>query len=367
MILISKRIIGKGIKQAIKNPRIIKIIALDYLLNRKRLKEITNNDLKTGPKIIIITISEQCNYNCIFCNRYSPYLIKNPLKKIRSSTNFMSLETYTKLLDNLNDTKQIIISGTGEPLLNQNIVEMVSYAKKKGILSCIITNGSLLTPELIKKLVNAGLNGISISLTSMTNRTYQKIHPKINKNICNKIIGSIKILSNNNIIIRTTFVLNKLNYKEVDNILKIVASGNIDIVHFLPLGTFDETEYLKIPLRDQSDLNNKLKKIERELFKKDIPNNLKSYVNYYDLNVENLRTNAKCLFPFVGAYVSEDGHVSLCCRGKYLQDGFGNINKESFEKIWFSVKCKQFRNNLNINPLCKKCSAINLKDFPFNN
>ena len=63
----------------------------------------------------------------------------------------------------------------GEPLLNPNLVEMIKYAKKKGIKDvAFLTNAELLTEKKSKELVESGLDWISISADG-TDEIYNKI------------------------------------------------------------------------------------------------------------------------------------------------------------------------------------------------
>ncbi len=60
----------------------------------------------------------------------------------------------------------LILSG-GEPLLRDDIVELVAAAKAEGLIPAMGTNGVLLTPDLAKALASAGLRGIAISVDSL--------------------------------------------------------------------------------------------------------------------------------------------------------------------------------------------------------
>jgi len=355
----------KGILQSFKNPGIVRILLKGYLLDKKRIEGIITDNLKTGPENVSIGVSACCNYQCLFCRFHSKIAgdIKNN-KSFRGT--FMDLKTYFKILDCLRDTISIYLTGYGEPLLNPDILKMVSYAKERGILTCITTNGSLLTPELIKKLANAGLNGISISLNAGTNETYMKLHPTAKPDTFGKIKENIKLLSKYNIIVRVSFVLNKMNCTEVEEIIKTVINLNVDLVDFLPVRTVKGLEYLEINKWEQIKLNKRLAQNSRRLKKKNISNNINMYLKYYSLNTKNILMENKCYFPYISCYILENGIVYPCCNCNY---NLGNVNNVSFEKIWFSKQYNLFRSkilnknrlgNLAIKCGCDKCILVKM-------
>jgi MoaA/NifB/PqqE/SkfB family radical SAM enzyme len=69
----------------------------------------------------------------------------------------------------LRKTDGISIAG-GEPLLYPHLLELVRYIVFQGWKPIIITNGTLLTPELIKELKDAGLVGFTVHVDSHQNR-----------------------------------------------------------------------------------------------------------------------------------------------------------------------------------------------------
>ena len=60
----------------------------------------------------------------------------------------------------------LILSG-GEPLLREDMVDLVAAAKENGLIPAMGTNGTLLTLELAKELAAAGLRGIAVSVDSL--------------------------------------------------------------------------------------------------------------------------------------------------------------------------------------------------------
>jgi len=127
----------------------------------------------TTPFVIYVEPSGYCNLKCVFC----PHGIKGTtvLKK-----DLMSVKLFKKLVDDLSmfpdRIKLLRFSGTGEPLMNKNIVKMLQYAQEQNVAKRIelITNGILLTTDLIKNLPSL-LDRIIISIGGLCPEDYQRI------------------------------------------------------------------------------------------------------------------------------------------------------------------------------------------------
>ena len=124
------------------------------------------------PWVIYIEPSGYCNLKCQFC----PHGTEG--KKLKKD--FLTLNIFEKLVDDLlvfpNKVKLLRICGTGEPLLNRDIIRMLQYAQEKKIAERIelITNGILLNTDLIKNLPRF-LDRIVISIEGLCSEDYQRI------------------------------------------------------------------------------------------------------------------------------------------------------------------------------------------------
>lgn len=109
------------------------------------------------PSHIDVEAASSCQMRCPMC--YTTYMPDN-LKGA------MKWELYTKIIDEAarRNVYSIKLSWRGEPLLNKRIVDMVVYAKEKGIKEvAFLSNAELLTPKIAEQLVDAGLDWLSIS------------------------------------------------------------------------------------------------------------------------------------------------------------------------------------------------------------
>ncbi len=98
----------------------------------------------------------RCNLSCAYCNEYDDFSKPVPL-----SIMLRRLE----LLGNLK-TGVITLSG-GEPLLHPELDEIIQGIRKNATLAGLITNGYLLTADRIRRLNDAGLDYLQISIDNV--------------------------------------------------------------------------------------------------------------------------------------------------------------------------------------------------------
>ena len=139
------------------------------------------------PLHLDIEASCHCNLRCPFCAMRQKPISCGP-------GSFMSLDTFKKIIDEgakyglcaikLNSCER------GEPLLNKDLPQMIAYAKKKDITDVYFnTNAVLLDAEIGKKLIEAGLDRISISFEGTDSDFYEK--SRVGANF-EKVVKNIK-------------------------------------------------------------------------------------------------------------------------------------------------------------------------------
>lgn len=130
--------------------------------------------LAYGPHLAQLVITRRCNLSCGYCNEFdevSPPVPKQLLKQ---------------RIDKLASFGTWFLEFTGgETLLHPDLIELVGYgARYKFHERWIITNGYLLSPEIVHQLNDAGLTHLQISIDGVTpNATTVKVLKPLRKKI----------------------------------------------------------------------------------------------------------------------------------------------------------------------------------------
>ena len=111
------------------------------------------------PSHINFAITYKCNANCHHCS-ISADSIENERKDEE-----LNKEELFNVLKQIADMKiHFLALCGGEPLLHENIFEIIDFCKRNEIFVALATNGLVLNEELILKLKLHGLDSILISL-----------------------------------------------------------------------------------------------------------------------------------------------------------------------------------------------------------
>jgi MoaA/NifB/PqqE/SkfB family radical SAM enzyme len=108
------------------------------------------------PILAQIIPTRRCNLSCTYCNEYDRVSEPVPLEEMR------------RRIDRLADlgTGIVTLSG-GEPLLHPDVAELIGHIRRRGAVATMITNGYLLSPAVIDKLNEAGLDSLQISIDNV--------------------------------------------------------------------------------------------------------------------------------------------------------------------------------------------------------
>lgn len=130
-----------------------------------------------------IEASLKCNINCVMC----------PRDKITRPKSIMSPGLMDVLVDWLPDIEsELFFCGLGEPLLNPNIYDCLTTLCKRENITGITSNGLLLTPETVNRLIEAKVNFIHVSVPSLNKDVYERI---MNGSTFETVLGHLKYLS----------------------------------------------------------------------------------------------------------------------------------------------------------------------------
>jgi MoaA/NifB/PqqE/SkfB family radical SAM enzyme len=131
------------------------------------------NGLRLGLPVnhlakVYIEPTNRCNLECRTCMRNE---WSEPLGR-------MDRETFGRIRESLlafSPMPRVFLGGLGEPLFHPEIVEMVAEIKKLGAAVELITNGTLLTREMSRKLIETGLDMLWVSLDGATPESYADV------------------------------------------------------------------------------------------------------------------------------------------------------------------------------------------------
>ncbi len=108
------------------------------------------------PVMAHIIPIRRCNLSCTYCNEFDDFSKPVPVPVVKERLDRLAALGTT-----------IITFSGGEPLLHPDLDELIAHVRSHGIIAGMITNGYLLTPDRVKRLNDAGLDHLQISIDNV--------------------------------------------------------------------------------------------------------------------------------------------------------------------------------------------------------
>ncbi len=306
-------------------------------------------DHLTGPLTLHLELTDTCNLRCRHCS--AGRLPRNERK--------LTLKELESLFHSMRriGTFRLGLTG-GEPLLREDLIEIIDLAVKYELSPCLTTNGLLLTEAIAEELGKRQLAWLNISLEGATPQTHDYIR---GKGTFRRVLEKIALLSKS-CRFSLAFTLMKTNYHESRACAELAKQVGAEAAVFRPLypiGTANQHPELMLTFSEYLDALNDLATMEQELNASNVQlcNNHPWGPQTRLDSRSNVFTNFGCGAGNLVCSVSVSGDVSPC---SYLPTSYiaGNIKEEALEHIWSnSPVFKQIR-SLDGNSMCNRCDSF---------
>lgn len=270
------------------------------------------------PIQLDLEITTYCNLNCVMCVR----------KDMDITQEHMDLEMAKAIIEEFTSKGGVAIKWCylGEPMMYPHFIELLKYAKERGIVdNRIATNGHFLTPELSRRLLGAGVDNLILSIDSYKPNVYKQI--RVNGNL-EKVVKNLHYFKHlrdsmgyDKPTIQVQIIPLEQNQEEIDSgKYKAFFQPLCDIVWYSPW-------------------SNTFRKYRAP---------------------EERQPKFFCPAPFQRLLVRVNGEIWLCCGTPMKEKLIGRFQEMSIEDAWNSESIKDVReklNNGNVHLIssCKNC------------
>lgn len=253
------------------------------------------------PLCVDLELSSACNLNCPMCYTTTEHFKENVVRKN------MPYELFTKIIDEIaGKVPALRLSWRGEPMLNPHFLDCVVYAKNAGIPEVsTLTNGTYLDLDMFKKLVDAGIDIITVSIDGMLDE-YDKIRKPLKfEDTYRKLLEYATFKRANKLVKPLIKVQGVWNAIEPDpELYYSIFKPVTDLIAFNPL-----IDYLG---------KDELASIEYEK-------------DFY------------CPKQYQRLFIGSDGKAAVCNSDEYGTIDIGSANHMSIHDIWHGPKMSEFR------------------------
>jgi putative heme d1 biosynthesis radical SAM protein NirJ2 len=294
--------------------------------------------------------TKKCNLFCRHCYRDS------------SSAADMSGELSTaeglKLITEIRKAgfRLLIFSG-GEPLLRQDILDLIAQARAEGLIPAMGTNGTLLSRETASELKKAGLQGIAISVDSLDRKYHDDFRgqegafDKTQSGIENALRAGLKVQIN--------LTLTEKNQDELEKMISYYENKGVQALHpFFLVPTGRALSLAEEVLKKEAYFLMIKKILEKQKYTS-LELKPTCAPQFLPLAREmglQLRFTRGCLAGLAYCCILPRGEVHIC---PYLPIEVGNVRETTFTDIWLNSpvlhKLRDFRN---YGGACGRCKDI---------
>lgn len=309
------------------------------------------------PVNVIIDITNKCNLRCRHCSVWSD----------SQKTTNMSEHQVKMLLSDLEDWLGTFKFGFcgGEPLLRNDLIDIIQFACRKGIITGVISNGVLLDEKWAEQLLSSGISSVTISLDGITPQTHDFVRGTpgtfAQATAAVKHLKDLRKKYNSKTRITINTVILESNLDELVDILNWVETNDLDDIWFAPLGQNFGASVGNADWSKENDLwvkrLDKLDQVLDELIrrkKNGSPiNNTISHLNslrhYFRPNCSVKPPTCEAGITTIG--ISANGDMVLC---PYME-ALGNVMNSDLKEMWNSDKAVRIRNQIRT---CEKACYV---------
>jgi len=310
-----------------------------------------------GPHTVQIDPTNRCNNDCIACWCNSP-LLTDKAPSGEQKTQALSFSLIVSLLDELAEigVREIYIAGGGEPFCHPDIKDILRAVKRRGMIANVNTNFTLINEDMVRFLVETGIDFMTVSIWAGAPETYALLHPNKTEETFHQIRRNLTLLNQIKQGAPKTkvyHVLSTLNAHEFLKMVDFARETKSDAVEFTILDTIpDRTDRLLLTKEQQTLLYEQALALVSDpsraghvhLFKFD--QFLRRISGDQTLSGEhdkNIIDSIPCTVGWCFARVMADGNVNACLKAHRMP--VGNLHENSFLKIWNGAKQAEFRNH----------------------
>lgn len=298
----------------------------------------------SGPRIISWNTTLKCNLKCSHCYINAQ---DSPLK-----TELTTLQG-KQVIDQIAELGRcvLVLSG-GEPLLRNDIFELAEYAIKKGLITTLGTNGTLIDKTTAELIHSVGIRKVAISLDSSTPMVHDSFRGI--DGAWEKAVAGIKACLSSGVDVQLNVTMSRQNYTDLDQIISYAKSLGVKSMHLfflIPTGRGRNLHDLS-PETYERLLQDALGRNTADFEIK--PTCAPQFMRIAkQMGADVSRWSKGCIAGISYCRILPDGQVTPC---PYLPVKVGNLTATPLRDIWANSEVlKALRDSSRLKGKCGRC------------
>jgi heme b synthase len=293
---------------------------------------------KKGAELRLVAweTTRNCNLNCVHCRAAAtrgPY------------SGELDTDSALGLLDQIAGVgNPIVILTGGEPLLRADIFDIARYGTDLGLRMVMAPNGTLITESIARKMADAGIRRISVSLDGATREKHDRF-----RGVDGAFDGALKgieIAKNAGIEFQINTTITRVNLPEIPKIQELAVQLGAVAHHIFLLVPTGRGKYIVDQEITAEEYENTLNWFYEQRDKTPLQLKATCAPHYYRILRQRAKEDGKkvtfethgldavtrgCLGGIGFCFISHRGIVQPC---GFLHVNCGDVTKASFADIW---------------------------------
>jgi MoaA/NifB/PqqE/SkfB family radical SAM enzyme len=303
----------------------------------------------TGPFFVDVDVTRRCNLRCVGCPYHSASADGSPI--YRADVNDLPPHLFERLCDELRalGTRELVVQGSGEPLLHPEIFEMLAKAKAMGFRVILLTNGTLIDEDAARNLLDSEVDVVKVSLWASSADQYAENQPGGKPDGFGRVVRGLELLgrlkrerggSVPKVVIY--HVINRNNFDATATMADLAVDTGCDGLFFAPMGQSGvQSDSTMLSPEQERVAMRSLERMKKHLRSLSLDENVETALLRYSLGNSPDRS-PPCYIAWFHARVRTDGVVQGCGRCD-ARITFGNLHQRSFGEIWNGPEIRAFR------------------------
>lgn len=307
------------------------------------------------PDSVSIIVTNKCNLKCMMCDFW---------KDASAAADGISLEEFRRIFKDLKQSGVTTIQFTGgEPFLRSDLIEILRSAKRTGLRTVVVNNGTLINEKNVLEFAR-NVDLVYVSLDAPEKDQHEDIRGV--RGIFEKIRKSITLLTstiNDNALPARVIVVTTITPQGIhapEEMVALIKELGVNGLIYNPASSvyYGNTRLKSLPSRENIFTDSYDGMVDKIIaLMENSENRLRSNPFYLLASKEFLRGNKRYYgFPCLGGgyngpLIGFDGTVFPCCA---WNTPLGNVKEQLFSRIWKSEEAKEARLKIK-RKLCPRC------------
>lgn len=311
--------------------------SLNYARYKFSKKTASVDISKCGIVFTTLLLTRRCNLNCSFC-------IVAKSRATQDIKQFdMKFDQFSKIINHeaFNRSLYIMLSG-GEPLLNENIFEMIHYLKKQKRLVAMTTNGTLLGGK-IDALMREKIDSINISVYDTNIKVLRTIVPDVARRCFVKLCK----------VVTRSMLKEPRPVEEAAELAVSAKCSGLYLANIMPGPGTPADLHQDVIYDDDPDYP-----AFRERLRQKFPG---LAINFFEPLHRDPR-QIQCQMPWYFGIVDNQGNLGFCCYDSLCNKGnvFDTHPEGVYNRVpWLPVRQEILQYDSGRNNFCKDCYLAN--------